>query len=1483
MKTFSEKLVALDPHTDLTAAFISMNKYVTCSQFFFKKFKAIQDQQIPDGVVNPLMYNLPSITYTSDQQDWLNMASEAWYAANGTAIRTMRKNWNQYASPKKIPKREQKANFKDPAREVTYILVRASPDTAFDDRLKAFSISLKQGTTSIKVNKGGYKGQKEYQDWDFNEEDLNEEELEFIDKHFRKEVKAEKTNPEMDEERISDTHKIRWNSAAAEEDVERRMTRSMMKKKVPDMEQEPNKDAESSHAISFPKQFSAKMTQKVSLSGARGLHKKVPRAFALPDHQFSADMIQELPSSDARSINKKVPRAFLFSDHQLSADMIQDSPLSGARTLEETQLLSMTSQLDSTASNANLAPLVEYDDLNPIHLFLNDLKRLQLAPQLLSSYILDQDSSVSFAWFRHFISSQKILISGSIKPEQSITIDQVELRCQLTDLAGSQYALEFSTAQEARDAQFGKENADMVDKLGYNKHDASLIFALTKCDKLTLGAMMDIIEIIYPMWVKAIFGLVLLKPSTSSTPRSGIWYQPIQGQETTLRLEMDVDMNDGAAKPIIDFLKTHLGQIQIKNITVVGNKFSEAEVAMSPDGPLTVQTTSVAYIHTALSWDIDPKYKSLDLHSTISIHPDGFDLILQLPTGPDIFGSIFTWLAERMKHSGFSETISSELQESLSGALKQLGSISVILKYLSLSFASENDKLTLAGFDVKFEVPLGFGAPEGKRCVALAGLSWTPGCFEVSGEIWNSFAVKNHIPFSLNPNRELWLEMLKPNTENAIPYLSLPHIIPGHTLTDYPHGIPDEITEGRIAVRFEDDKNIILQISGTLQCGPQAPENPVPPISLDELQLSAIYNFKTKAFSFVFRGIIDLRLDEGASDDPDRDMELSVSVAHSSSMKSWQVDATASNVRFANIYRFFNKGSERGAVLDILEGISIPHLSVSYDYQKGQPSAFHMDGAINLGPLELDFTYIHKGDTWNLEAELKKRPESGPNEITVGQILEDITHEVSNLPPFLTGLSLPLNEIALKLTCSRGKTHSDHIVFALDLKMTSGFHLTFVQLKQFQKPGTQPTPEPKQPEASEPQTKRLIRFALTKLPPVKDIPLVEKLEQPFDQMGFLWLNGKLSRAEVAIMNTEVFPAGEELLFKDKFKSTKPEDVVLKSGCHFQISLKNDGRHEVVLDHVFHQKKSPSAAPPGPEKPSPDQPPHDEPHEKLSTDSDKPQPDPSTPTAGQSSSSKGSTHAPVKKKINNLSIDNMGLRMEQSTLSIILDASVTLGPISVSLLQFSLDVDLSKIKGIKDLQNLQVSFSIAGLAVQYSKPPTTIAGAIKKFEDSGGKGYAGGLSIVLSQWAFMAAGLYERITRDGQEYSTIFAFAKLEGPIAELEFVEIHGLTGGFGYNSKLRFPSISEVTKFPFVTISTGAQPETNDTKSQLLALTDTAGANGGWMTPENDSFWLAAGMCFLLKVAHILCRVLTDLDRPWNQSFSNVRCASRRCGGPFL
>ena len=163
------------------------------------------------------------------------------------------------------------------------------------------------------------------------------------------------------------------------------------------------------------------------------------------------------------------------------------------------------------------------------------------------------------------------------------------------------------------------------------------------------------------------------------------------------------------------------------------------------------------------------------------------------------------------------------------------------------------------------------------------------------------------------------------------------------------------------------------------------------------------------------------------------------------------------------------------------------------------------------------------------------------------------------------------------------------------------------------------------------------------------------------------------------------------------------------------------------------------------------------------------------------SSAGISKAAVHKTIGPLSVSNIGLQFKDSYITIILDATLTLGPIGLSLLGFGLGVKFtSKIFTNPELSDF--SPHLRGLAVALDKPPIILAGLFEDLSKGETELFAGGIAISMKEYSFLALGSYGVVNDPSKgKFKTFFFFAQLHGPLVELEFATINGVSLGFGY------------------------------------------------------------------------------------------------------
>ncbi|KAJ5725999.1 uncharacterized protein N7483_007356 [Penicillium malachiteum] len=433
---------------------------------------------------------------------------------------------------------------------------------------------------------------------------------------------------------------------------------------------------------------------------------------------------------------------------------------------------------------------------------------------------------------------------------------------------------------------------------------------------------------------------------------------------------------------------------------------------------------------------------------------------------------------------------------------------------------------------------------------------------------------------------------------------------------------------------------------------------------------------------------------------------------------------------------------------------------------------------------------------------------------TIGKLIEDMMGEdaESLLPSYVNNVEIPIEELADDgITLNIMKSEAGP-VFGFFVRIGS-LHFDFAQI----------------PGGDDKQPKRLLRLSIHSFPEVPEIPLVGKIPQPFDQVGFVWTKYDFSWDEVDHLNDTLFASCDALQVKAS-KDHEQNPIALKKGLHFMISMNQDGSPAVVIDYVFGQglQKTASASPALTEKGEKDE---KEPSQTDTKTSAATQVEAEEPEAGPQSEM-----APIKKNHNGLSITNVGVQMAGHILTVHLNANVTLGPIEMAIIGLALHLDLTDAK-FPSLADIKPTFSIDGLAISYDRSPVRISGLFQHQKSSSADTFAGGVVIGLSKYTFAAVGAYSQVTPapPAQPFKSFFIFGALTGPLMHFEFGELRGISGGFGYNSFVNLPDVSAVSQFPFLGMMNA---DNSDPLKTLETFT-----SGGTIVSQTESLWFAAGL----------------------------------------
>ncbi|TPX64298.1 hypothetical protein SpCBS45565_g06022 [Spizellomyces sp. 'palustris'] len=772
------------------------------------------------------------------------------------------------------------------------------------------------------------------------------------------------------------------------------------------------------------------------------------------------------------------------------------------------------------------------------------------------------------------------------------------------------------------------------------------------------------------------------------------------------------------------------------------------------------------------------KAKDFEMDAFLDYTPDVTVLTLRWPDGIDV-SQILEWLARSCSFG----TIDVD-----KWIPNDHGSLRLLRAHITI-----DNSLKPSEFAIDFEMILNFGGNAvGEKPVFLLSYTWPKNSF--SGTLWmvpdQPFVeLLQKLP-DYEDYRLLTPSKLDPG-QSYSSVINLANLKPGDKgAITKPPGLPTDVVLATLSIDLHS-----ITFSGTILADePSVATNDSgknwTPISLDQVDLRASYEWDRKSLSLSLHADITLspRPKEGSSGG-----SASMSVALSFDNGVWQLTGEAFDLNLGVLYSFFDDGQ---AVMSLLEHIRVPHLRLQYNYKGDAGSSFQFDGELDIGGVRLDFIYLYKEDkTWSFTADLRKDdPRTVTTDLTAGKILAGYFGNTNLSPDLLNNVKIDRDSFSLSLRCQKSTT-SNSIVLSASLSATNDCHLSLIQIQS-----TDATAHPK----------RMVHCVLD-IPTPHSVPLVPSFSMPFDEIEYLWIQPSenslgLTADDVSIINAAV-PNGS-LKYKSTSVSPKKTDVVLQPGSHVLLTERNSG---VVLDYVFGKQTGSAKA------------------NKLLLGK----------TQDGDTEDAGATKAPLHKSDGILSVENIGLQYKNKKLYVLLDAAVHIGPIEMALLGFGIGVNLSS---LTDFSNPDLDITLSGLGVEYMQPPVAIAGIFQKTSSPDLEQYNGGVVIAIAPYSFLAFGSYGK-AHDATHpstatFKTFFVFAKLNGPLVELEFAEITGISLGFGYNSNLKYPSVDQVMSFPL--IGNNVPMPGNDPMVLLESLNSTP---GGWISPQEKSLWIAAGL----------------------------------------
>ncbi len=501
---------------------------------------------------------------------------------------------------------------------------------------------------------------------------------------------------------------------------------------------------------------------------------------------------------------------------------------------------------------------------------------------------------------------------------------------------------------------------------------------------------------------------------------------------------------------------------------------------------------------------------------------------------------------------------------------------------------------------------------------------------------------------------------------------------------------------------------------------------------------------------------------------------------------TWMLHGTAQNVSVGLLASFFDNDDSQDGVMAVMGKLNLRSLELLYTYQSQTASSFLITGVLVLGDLEMDLSYQYVStllgptDSTATSQYLDANPDGGKlpsnpddhfttgakdntpggknNKVqskfvaslsatspgsTVASIAESIKPGAGDaLPEWVGGIQVnpktasgdaPIAELEFSSVQTKNDGETGNVSVLTFWLSIDGFTLTFVQFK---------TAGQKSGATTKPGTvKRILRISVDQIPLMNDIPLISELPQPFDHLEYLWVEDEstgvdptlqgITRAELAQIGDQYPDNIPPLQVKDSKppQSSTTPDIVLQAGHHFLVVVKG----KVILDHVFHADRA-NTQPPTDSGKSADT--------GTTTDSGKPsvkeastevKPAEPPPTSGSTKTSAGP-----------LSVSGLTFQFKNPSLFVTVDATLQLGPLNFSVIGFTLEIELSKVK----LDNLAaivtqglIHVSLHGIECGVNQGPLTLEGVFIHDVTATTETYSGGIAVAFTAWQVLAVGQY----------------------------------------------------------------------------------------------------------------------------------------------
>lgn len=167
---------------------------------------------------------------------------------------------------------------------------------------------------------------------------------------------------------------------------------------------------------------------------------------------------------------------------------------------------------------------------------------------------------------------------------------------------------------------------------------------------------------------------------------------------------------------------------------------------------------------------------------------------------------------------------------------------------------------------------------------------------------------------------------------------------------------------------------------------------------------------------------------------------------------------------------------------------------------------------------------------------------------------------------------------------------------------------------------------------------------------------------------------------------------------------------------------------------------------------------------------------------------------IQKALGPLYLEKIGFNFIGDDLQVILNAGLNTSVLSIGLSGLSVTIPIFDLNSIEDLK-----VDLKGLEITFNAGAVNISGGLLRTKQANLEEYDGNLLIKASNFSITALGSYAKMKINGQDETSLFAFAILNANIGGPPCFFVTGLSAGFGYNRSVKIPSINEVSTFPLL------------------------------------------------------------------------------------